>query len=114
VILIATGSEVQLIEEARERLAERGVTARTVSMPCWELFEAQSVGYRDSVLPPSVTARVAIEAAATFGWTRWTGDKGAVIGLNRFGASAPGDVVMAELGFTTEAVLEKALEVRER
>ena len=114
VILIATGSEVQLIEEARERLAERGVTARTVSMPCWELFEAQSAGYRDSVLPPSVTARVAIEAAATFGWTRWTGDKGAVIGLNRFGASAPGDVVMAELGFTTEAVLEKALEVRER
>lgn len=114
VILIASGSEVQLIEEARESLAAKGIVARTVSMVCWELFEKQSAEYRDSVLPPTVTARVAIEAASTFGWTRWTGDRGAVIGLDRFGASAPGEVVLKELGFTTEAVVAKALEVTGR
>lgn len=111
VILIASGSEVQLIEEAREALVERGVTARTVSMPCWELFEQQPADYRDSVLPPSIAARVAIEAASPLGWTRWVGDRGAVIGLERFGASAPGEVVLAELGFTARAVVERALEV---
>lgn len=111
VILIASGSEVQLIEEARSVLAAQGVTARTVSMPCWELFESQSPEYRDSVLLPTVAARVAIEAASTFGWTRWTGDRGAVIGIDRFGASAPGEVVLKELGFTTDAVVEKTLEV---
>jgi transketolase len=111
VILIASGSEVQLIEEAREVLAARGVTARTVSMPCWELFEQQPTSYRDKVLPPSITARVAVEAASPFGWARWAGDKGTVIGLDRFGASAPGETVLAELGFTAQAVVDEALEV---
>lgn len=114
VILIATGSEVQLIEQAREKLAEQGITARTVSMPCWELFEQQPQEYRDAVLPPSKVARVSVEAASPLGWTRWVGDKGASVALDRFGASAPGDVVMSELGFTVSSVVEKAREVAER
>ncbi len=107
-ILIGTGSEVSLALSAADRLAEQGVRARVVSMPCWELFERQPQSYRDWVLPPNIRARLAIEAAATMGWHRWVGDRGDVIGLDRFGASAPGDVVMRELGFSVENVVLRA------
>jgi transketolase len=108
VILIATGSEVALAVSAQDELAKEGIGARVVSMPSWELFEKQSPEYRDEVLPPSIKARVAIEAATTFGWAKWVGDQGAVIGLDRFGASAPLAVVMEKLGFTTANVVETA------
>ncbi len=106
VILMATGSEVALALEAHQRLVADGIRSRVVSMPCWELFEQQPQAYRDEVLPPAVPARVGIEAAATFGWDRWTGPRGAVIGIDRFGASAPGPVVMAQLGFTVDHVID--------
>ena len=109
VILIGTGSEVSLCVKAQAQLKEKGVKARVVSMPSWNLFEAQSPDYRDSVLPKGIKKRVSVEAAATFGWERWVGDEGVVIGLNRYGASAPGDVVMKELGFTPERVTAAAL-----
>ncbi|MEJ2503600.1 MAG: transketolase, partial [Gemmatimonadota bacterium] len=89
VILIATGSEVQVAVEARDRLASEGVRARVVSMPSWTLFARQPRSYRDEVLPPAIRARVAVEAAGTFGWHRWVGSDGAVVGISRFGASAP-------------------------
>jgi transketolase len=108
IILIATGSEVPLALEAHDRLAGDGIRSRVVSMPCWELFDAQPQCYRDTVLPPSVQARVSIEAAAPFGWERYVGPEGAIIGINRFGASAPGPVVMREFGFTPEHVVETA------
>jgi transketolase len=108
IILIATGSEVQLIVAAEPVLAAKGITARLVSMPCWELFEEQSAEYRESVLPRSVTARLAVEMGSTLGWERWTGTDGATVTLDRFGASAPGEVLMKELGFTTERVVGAA------
>jgi transketolase len=108
VILIATGSEVQLIVAAEPILAAKGITARLVSMPCWELFEEQTVEYRESVLPASVTARLAVEAGRSLGWERWVGAAGATISLDRFGASAPGDVLMREFGFTAERVARAA------
>lgn len=108
VILIATGSEVSLALEAHWRLIGDGIRSRVVSMPSWELFDAQPQSYRDAVLPPRVHARVSIEAAAPFGWERYVGPRGAIIGVNRFGASAPGPVVMRELGFTVEHVVETA------
>jgi transketolase len=108
VILIATGSEVSLALEAHERLAGDGIRSRVVSMPCWELFDAQPQSYRDAVLPPSVRARVSIEAAAPFGWERYVGLEGAIIGVNGFGASAPGPVVMREFGFTPEHIVGTA------
>ena len=111
VVLIATGSEVHLALEARDRLAAAGVGARVVSMPSVELFAAQPEAYRAQVLPPQVAARVAIEAGATVGWDRYVGAGGIVIGLDRFGASAPGSTVYRELGFTAEAVVAAALRV---
>lgn len=107
-ILIATGSEVSLALEAREKLQEEGVPARVVSMPCIELFEQQSQDYRDEVLPPSVTTRLAIEAGVRQGWDRYVGPLGDVICLDRFGASAPGDVALKNLGFNVENVLTRA------
>ena len=107
-ILIATGSEVSLALEARDQLQKDGVATRVVSMPCFELFEEQTRNYRDEVLPPSVTARLAIEAGVRQGWDRYVGPKGDVICLDRFGASAPGDVVMKNLGFNIENVLKRA------
>ena len=107
-ILVGTGSEVQVAAAAAEILAAEGVRARVVSMPSWELFERQTPEYRSSVLPPEVTARVSVEAAATFGWSRWVGDRGASIGVDRFGASAPGATVMAEFGVTAENVAARA------
>jgi len=108
VVLIATGSEVHLAMAARAELSKRGIGTRVVSMPCWELFRAQSPRYRASVLPKSAR-KVAIEAGATPGWREWVGDRGAVIGLDRFGASAPGSVAMEKLGFTVEHVVETVL-----
>jgi transketolase len=107
-ILIATGSEVSLALEARETLQKEGIATRVVSMPCIELFEEQPENYRNEVLPPAVTARLAIEAGVRQGWDRYVGPHGDVICLNRFGASAPGDVVMRELGFNVENVLQHA------
>jgi transketolase len=107
-ILIATGSEVSLAMGARETLQAEGIPTRVVSMPCIELFEEQPEDYRNEVLPPAVTARLAIEAGVRQGWDRYVGPQGDVICLNRFGASAPGDVVMRELGFNVENVLQHA------
>ncbi len=107
VVLIATGSEVQVALAARDTLEADGVATRVVALPCWELFEAQSETYREEVLPTG-TVRVAVEAAASFGWCRWVGDKGAVVGIDRFGASAPGGKALAGLGITSEHVVEEA------
>lgn len=107
-ILLATGSELGLAMEARERLERDGVRTRVVSMPCWELFAAQPQAYRDAVLPPSVKARVSIEAGVTLGWQRWVGDAGVAIGLDRYGASAPGEVNFERFGFTVEKVVAAA------
>jgi transketolase len=109
VILIATGSEVSLALEARDLLGERGKAVRVVSMPSWELFDAQPESYRKSVLPPRVMARLAIEAGVTQGWAKYVGPAGDVMGLERFGASAPYEVLMEKLGFTPEAVAKRVL-----
>jgi transketolase len=114
VILIATGSEVSLALEAHRQLADEGIRSRVVSMPSWELFDQQPQSYRDTVLPPTVRARVSIEAAAPFGWERYVGLEGAIIGVTDFGASAPGPVVMAEFGFTPERLVETAKRILER
>ena len=113
-ILIASGSEVGLIVAARQALQEQHIAVRLVSMPCWELFEAQPQDYRDSVLPPSVRARLAVEAGVTQGWHRYVGDQGDIIGVDRFGASAPGPVVMREYGFTVDHVYERAMKLLDR
>jgi transketolase len=110
VILMGTGSEVQLCVKAQELLEKEGIAARVVSFPSWELFAAQSDAYKEEVLPSSVKARVAVEAATNFGWHRWTGEKGRFVTLERFGASAPGGVAMKNLGFTAEKVAEAAKE----
>jgi transketolase len=107
-ILIATGSEVQLIVSAGRALEAKGVKARLVSMPCWELFEEQTAAYRESVLPASVTTRLAVEAGRSLGWERWVGAAGATVALDHFGASAPADVLMREFGFTTDHVVRTA------
>ena len=114
IILIATGSEVALALDAHARLTADGIAGRVVSMPCWELFESQPQPYRDAVLPPAVRARVSIEAASRFGWERYVGTDGASVGLDRFGASASGPVVMREFGFTPERVVEVARQVLAR
>lgn len=109
VILIASGSEVGLVVEAQQKLWEQKITARVVSMPSWELFDAQHQAYRDKVLPPSVRARLAVEAGVAQGWYRYVGDRGDVLGVERFGASAPGEVVMREYGFSVSNVCKRAL-----
>jgi transketolase len=108
VLLLATGSEVSLCVEAFERLTAEGIHARVVSMPSWELFEQQSQSYRDSVLPPDVTARVSVEQASTFGWERYVGPAGAMIGMVSFGASAPLKELQKKFGFTVDRVVEAA------
>jgi transketolase len=107
-ILLATGSEVGLTLEARETLQAEGIPTRVVSMPCWELFEEQPKDYRDEVLPPAITSRLAVEAGVGQGWDRYVGPLGDVICLNRFGASAPGDIALRELGFNVENLLKRA------
>jgi transketolase len=111
IVLLATGSEVALIVEAEKQLAEKGVKARLVSMPCWELFEEQSNEYREGVLPSSVTARLAVEAGVSLGWHRWVGPRGGLVTLDRYGASAPAARIFRELGFTVENVAAQALAV---
>jgi transketolase len=110
-IIIATGSEVALALAAREKLAEGDIRARVVSLPSWELFDEQHREYRETVLPPRVTRRLAIEAGSPFGWERYTGSEGAVLGVDRFGASAPGEVMLREYGFTVENVCQRAQEL---
>lgn len=108
IILIGTGSEVQWAVNTQEQLAQENINARVVSLPCWELFEAQPQSYRDEVLPPNITKRLAIEAGSPLGWERYVGLDGSIIGLDRFGASAPGGLVMEKLGFNTDNVVQQA------
>ena len=110
VVIIGTGSEVSLCLEAGDKLAADGIKARVVSLPSWELFEKQDKSYRDSVLPPTVTARVAVEMGGAFGWERYTGLTGAIIGMRSFGASAPLKDLLPHFGFTLEAVVKAAKE----
>jgi transketolase len=110
VILIGTGSEVQVALAARDELEAEGIGARVVSMPCWELFDRQPAEYRDQVLPRGVAARVAIEQASTLGWDRYVGDGGAVIGMHTFGASAPLKQLLTNFGFTPEHLSQVARE----
>jgi transketolase len=105
-IVIATGAEVHVALKAVESLHAEGVAVRLVSLPSWEIFAAQPRSYQDAVLPPGVKARVSIEAATTFGWRRWVGDAGVMIGIDRFGASAPAERLFAEFGFAAERVIE--------
>ena len=111
IILIGTGSEVQLALGAYEQLVQEGVKARVVSMPSWELFERQTKEYRDAVLPPSVKKRIAVEAAVSMGWEKYIGDAGRFVGMNSFGASAPVDAVFKHFGFTVENVVKTAKEI---
>ncbi len=108
--MIATGSEVQLALAAREKLETQGIRARVVSLPCWNLFDAQPIEYREAVLPPDVPM-LAIEAGVSLGWRPYVGPGIAVIGVDRFGASAPGSVVMNEYGFSVEHVTQRALDL---
>ncbi len=110
-ILIASGSEVSLCMQAQKILEDEGIATRVVSMPSWELFEEQPSEYRAFVLPPRVTARVAVEAASPLGWERYAGDAGAVIGIGRFGASAPADALFRHFGFTAQAIASRGAEV---
>jgi transketolase len=114
IILIATGSEVRLIVAAQEKLAEQKIYARLVSMPSWRLFEIQSQEYKDSVFPPDIKARLSVEAGVKQGWERYVGEKGVIIGMDHFGASAPGDVVMKAFGFTVENVVSQATDLVHR
>jgi transketolase len=108
IIVIGTGAETDLAAKAVEKLQAEGIKARAVSMPSWELFAAQDQAYRDSVLPPSVHARLAVEAGCREGWERWVGDRGSGVGVNRYGASAPGELVLEKYGFTVENVVAQA------
>ena len=110
VLLLATGSEVSLCVAAYEELSQAGIKARVVSMPCWELFERQPDAYRDSVLPPAVTARVAVEQASTFGWAHYVGRSGTIIGMRTFGASAPLKDLLRKFGFEPGKVVAAAKE----
>jgi transketolase len=110
VILIGTGSELQLAVNAREKLATEGIKARVVSMPCWDLFEEQSAEYKESVLPSAVRARVAVEAGIPIGWERYVGLEGKVVGQKQFGASGPASEVFKHFGFTVDNVVDHAKE----
>lgn len=110
-ILMASGSEVPLILKAAERLVEKRVNVRVVSFPSWELFCKQSKAYQDAVLPPGLKSRLAVEAGSPIGWKRWVGDEGRIIGIDRFGTSAPCNTVMKEYGFSVEHVVEEALQI---
>lgn len=113
-ILIASGSEIGLIVAAAQRLQDEGLAVRLVSMPSWELFEGQSQAYRDAVLPPSISARLAVEAGVSQGWHRYVGDRGDLLCVDRFGASAPGPEMMQEYGFSVENVCRRALALVEK
>ena len=108
VLLLASGSEVSLCVDAYEQLKTEGIKARVVSMPSWELFDDQEEAYRDSVIPTTVTARVSVEQASTFGWGKYTGITGQMIGMRSFGASAPLKDLQKRFGFTAASVVEAA------
>jgi len=108
VVIIATGSEVHIALEAGQTLEREDIAARVVSMPSWELFDDQPKDYRDQVLPPSLRARVSVEAGATKGWERYVGLDGATVGMNNYGASAPAGVLYEKFGITAERVVEEA------
>ena len=110
-ILIGTGSEVHIALAAQQMLQKEQIAVRVVSMPSWELFDAQPAGYRDSVLPPDISARVAVEAAGKLGWERYVGMNGAIVGLERYGASAPYQEIYEHLGITAKAVVQAAKEL---
>lgn len=112
-ILIATGSEVWVALEAFEQLAQDGVGVRLVSMPSWELFDIQPQAYREQVLPEAVQARVSVEAGTPLGWERWVGRHGEIIGLDHFGKSAEGELVLANFGFNPDNVVERARSLME-
>ncbi|HWX09422.1 MAG TPA: transketolase C-terminal domain-containing protein, partial [Gaiellaceae bacterium] len=113
-LLLASGSEVALALTAARALDEQGVHGRVVSMPCWELFEAQPSEYRDEVLPPDVTARLSVEAGVALGWKKWVGDDGDSLSIEHFGASAPGNTVLEHFGYTVDNVVARALALRAR
>ncbi len=113
-ILIASGSEVSLITEAQEELMKQNISVRIISMPSWELFEAQTPEYRNSVLPPSVRNRITVEAGITQGWHNYAGESGEEIGIDTFGASAPGDVMLREYGFTVKNICDRAMALLKR
>jgi transketolase len=104
-IVMSSGSEVQFALAAQQELQKQGIAVRVVSLPCWEAFRAQPQAYRDQVLPPNVSARVSIEAGVTFGWREWLGDRGIAIGVDRYGASAPWEVIYEKLGLTSANVV---------
>lgn len=114
IILIATGSEVHLALEAYEKLRAGGIRVRVVSMPSWELFERQPRDYRNQVLPPGITARVSIEAGVTHGWPRYIGWAGEAIGIDHFGASAPGKVLLEKFGFISDNIVRRVKELLNR
>ena len=105
---MASGTEVDLIVTAGEQLAADGVGVRLVSMPSWELFLAEGQSYMDDVLPSSINLRIAVEAGVTFGWERWVGDRGYILGVNRFGSSAPAKKIYKEYGLTVENIITEA------
>jgi transketolase len=107
-ILIGTGSEVQLLITAQQKLKEQHIAARVVSMPSWELFEKQDAAYKEKVFPKTLRKRLAVEAGSPIGWLKYVTEEGAIIGVDRFGESAPGDEVMKEYGFTVENVVNRA------
>jgi transketolase len=109
IIIIATGSEVQLAISAGINLKEKGVNARVVSMPSWELFDEQEKSYRQMILPPEVKARISVEAGRTTGWQRYIGEDGLAIGVDRFGVSAPWQMAYGYLGLTVERIVDEAL-----
>ena len=109
VIIIGTGSEVHIALEAGQMLQEKNIAAREVSLPSWELFDAQPADYRNEVLPPAIKTRVSFEAAMPLGWERYVGLDGVAIGIPRFGASAPGKVIYEKLGLTAQQVVDEAL-----
>jgi transketolase len=111
IILIASGSEVSVCVDAHAKLASEGIRSRVVSMPSWDIFEHQTKAYRDSVLPPKVTARVAVEQASTFGWERYVGNSGRIIGMQTFGASAPLKELQRKFGFEPDSVAAVAKEL---
>ena len=113
-LLLATGSEVTLCVDAYEQLKKDGIRARVVSMPSWELFDKQDQAYRESVLPPAVKARVAVEKASTLGWERYAGPEGRIIGMKTFGASAPLKELQKKFGFTPDQVIAAAKELVQR
>jgi transketolase len=108
---MATGSEVDLIVQAGYRLSAQGKSVRLVSFPSWELFAKQSQEYRDSVLPPTITARISVEAGVTIGWEKWVGSRGRTIGVDKFGASAPYKKIYQEYDLTVEEIVEQGLEL---